>query len=354
MLDYLIVGQGIAGTVLADFILARGKTICVVDDNDPNASTKLAIGTCNPVTGNNFVKTWLADSIFPFARQFYERLETDFGERFYYPKKLYRIFPDEKRKAKWLRKCGQPEYAAFVAESEIDAQLSKWLHIPLGSIEIKQAGFVDTKKLLERYRTRLQENGLLRERKFDFADLLFESTFVKWHDLAAKRIIFCEGSAATNNPLFRDLPFSLNKGQVFTLRIPDFPDDAIIKKKCIVLPWGKSVFKVGATYEAAYENLLPTETGKEILTGQLKDLFKIPFEIIDHEAGIRPASIDRKPLIGMHHQQKLAGIFNGFGAKGLTLTPWFARHFVHHLEDGILLMDDVSIRNHLQRTVRNR
>ncbi|MCA9732086.1 MAG: FAD-binding oxidoreductase [Deferribacteres bacterium] len=354
MLDYLIVGQGIAGTSLAHFLLQREKHICVIDEETTHSSTRVAIGTCNPITGNNFVKTWLADSVFPFARQFYATLEHEFGEQFFYPKMLYRIFPDEKRKAKWLRKCEQPEYAGFVAESEVDEQLSRWANNPLGSIEIKQAGFVDTNKLLSKYRAHLRERQMLREQKLDFSKLRFDENQVHWHDLSARKIIFCEGSTAIANPLFMDLPISLNKGQIVTVHIPDCPIDAILKKKCIVLPWGNEIYKVGATYEADFENLNPTDAGKEILQEQLEDLFKVPFEIIEHKVGVRPASVDRKPLIGLHHKQNMAGIFNGFGAKGLTLAPWFAQHFVAHLEEGVQLLDEVSIRNYPQRTVRNR
>ncbi|KAA3609613.1 MAG: FAD-binding oxidoreductase [Calditrichaeota bacterium] len=353
-LDYLIIGQGIAGTMLAHFLRQRGKTICVIDDDCPNAATKLAIGTCNPITGNNFVKTWMADTIFPFAFDLYRQLETQFNETFFHPRKLYRIYPDEKRKTKWLRKAELPEYVSYISANKMDEHFEKWLHNPLGGMEISQTGYVDTNRLLTSYRNLLQQENQLENENFNFADLHFETDSVRWKDKVANRIIFCEGVRATKNPLFCDLPFSINKGQFLTVKIENCPIDHIIKKKCIVLPYGDGIFKVGATYESDYPDINPTQNGLSALQHQLHDLFKIPVKIIGHQAGIRPASIDRKPLIGMHHQQKLAGIFNGFGAKGLTLAPWFAQHFVAHLEDGETLLADVSIRHYLQRTVRNR
>ena len=353
MLDYLIVGQGIAGTMLAYFLDQLHKKILIIDDFSAESSTQIAIGTCNPVTGNNFVKTWLADEIFPFARMFYAELEREFGMRFYYPKPLYRIFPDEKRKSKWLKKCELPAFQQYVAQAD-DNYFSQWLQNPLRGIEILQAGYIDTLVLLTCFRQRFLQKQQLIDARFKFSDLQMTGEFVQWQDRRAARIIFCEGAAALANPLFGDLPFSVNKGQFLTLTIKHFPVNHIIKKKCIILPFGDGIFKVGATYESHYDDLSPDQTGREQRQSQIADTVRMPFSIVAQKAGLRPASIDRKPLIGMHHREKRAGIFNGFGAKGLTLAPWFARHFVQHLAEGSPLLTEVAIANYLQRTVRNR
>ena len=64
--DYLIVGQGIAGTVLSYTLLEKGKTALVIDKNQAQTSSKVATGICNPITGRRWAKTWQGDKLFPF------------------------------------------------------------------------------------------------------------------------------------------------------------------------------------------------------------------------------------------------------------------------------------------------
>ena len=49
--DYIIVGQGIAGTNLAFQLIDSGKSIMVIDQVNLNSSSRVATGIINPVTG---------------------------------------------------------------------------------------------------------------------------------------------------------------------------------------------------------------------------------------------------------------------------------------------------------------
>jgi len=54
MVDFLIVGQGLAGSLMAWELMQRGKTVLIVDNGLENAS-RVAAGLINPVTGMRFV-----------------------------------------------------------------------------------------------------------------------------------------------------------------------------------------------------------------------------------------------------------------------------------------------------------
>ena len=56
--------------------------------------------------------------------------------------------------------------------------------------------------------------------------------------------------------------------------------------------------------------------GKKILENKLNAILDVNFITIDHFAGIRPATKDRRPFIGTHPEFKNIGIFNGLGSKG--------------------------------------
>ena len=69
----------------------------------------------------------------------------------------------------------------------------------------------------------------------------------------------------------------------------------------------------------------------------------LPFEIIDHQAGIRPTVKDRRPLLGVHPAHHQLAIFNGMGTKGVMLAPYFANHLVNHLENDDKLLPEIDI-----------
>ncbi len=56
MFDFLIVGQGLAGSLLAWELMQRGAKVLIVDNGMPNAS-QVAAGLINPITGMRFAKT---------------------------------------------------------------------------------------------------------------------------------------------------------------------------------------------------------------------------------------------------------------------------------------------------------
>ena len=100
----------------------------------------------------------------------------------------------------------------------------------------------------------------------------------------------------------------------------------------VIVPLEKpSIFWVGASYQWEYDHADPTEEFRRQGENFLRNTLKIPFKIIDHFAAIRPASLERRPFVGLHPQFPRVGILNGMGTKGCSLAPWFARQLVNHL-----------------------
>ena len=69
----------------------------------------------------------------------------------------------------------------------------------------------------------------------------------------------------------------------------------------------------------------------------------MPFKIIDHLASVRPATLERKPFVGIHPLQDKIGILNGMGTKGCSLAPFFARQLVNHLLNNEPIMADANV-----------
>ena len=56
MYDFLIIGQGIAGTLLAEELLANQQSVFIIDKYHPNSSSNIATGIVNTITGRKLVQ----------------------------------------------------------------------------------------------------------------------------------------------------------------------------------------------------------------------------------------------------------------------------------------------------------
>ena len=97
------------------------------------------------------------------------------------------------------------------------------------------------------------------------------------------------------------------------------------------MPEGQRFFRLGATYDWRDLTNAPTAEAIEMLQKKLSNIFSDSYEIINHQAGIRPTTHDRRPVIGLHPNYPQIGIFNGLGSKGTMLGPYFAKQFCEFL-----------------------
>ncbi|MCB1197855.1 MAG: FAD-dependent oxidoreductase, partial [Deltaproteobacteria bacterium] len=100
--DIIIIGQGLAGSLLAHALEKKGENILVLDDDHQTASSSIAAGMINPITGHRPNKDPLFDLYLEQALQTYQELENDFGQRFIQPQKQIRIFNNKAQRHQWL------------------------------------------------------------------------------------------------------------------------------------------------------------------------------------------------------------------------------------------------------------
>jgi glycine/D-amino acid oxidase-like deaminating enzyme len=332
--DYLIVGQGICGSIMALMLSDRNKSLLVIDQGHSVTSSSIAAGIVNPVTGKNFVKTWMADVIIPFARQYYQALQMNWSAPLIADKLIYRGLDNIEAENKWISRTGDPDYQDYCTEFSSFDEFSPYI-LPARSYGVVWGGFqVNLPLLLDRTREILQSQGSLQIGSFDHKELRFTGSFFEYKELRAGKIIFCEGFRGENNPFFPDLPFSPSKGEVLFIKIPDADFKNLIKHDQFIAHLYDDIYWVGGGYEWRAENEKPSESAKEKILANLQSMLKVPFEIIDHKAAIRPATKNRRPIILQHKEYPGMYFFNGMGTKGTSLAPYFASLLVRHLEDG--------------------
>lgn len=345
--DFLIVGQGLAGTMLSHFLVQKGKSVFVIDKYNSSSSSNIAAGMIHPITGRRLVKSWLLEEAYPAARQAYALLEKQFADRFFVEIPIVEIFNSIKNKNDWIARSTDFGFENWIGE-ELLPHFNPGINVPLGAMQLKGTGYLKIKKLLEHYRYYLKTESLLLEEDFLFEDLFIDNYNVTYRNSKADKIIFCEGYHASNNPYFKSLPYQFAKGEILILKCDELKADFIINKSIYIQPLGNQLFRIGSTYDWDNLNHEPTAIAKEKLIEQFVSIVKVPFTIETHVAAVRPTVKGRRPLLGLHPYHKQVGIFNGLGTKGVLLAPFLANHFAEHLIDEKTLIPEVDITNYFE------
>jgi glycine/D-amino acid oxidase-like deaminating enzyme len=330
---YTIVGQGLAGSILAYMLMKEGQEVQIFDSEEIPSSSKIAAGIYNPVTGRKLVKTWLADKIFPFLENFYPQLEKELNAKFFHPIPIYRPFVNEESQRFFKSDHVPDDFSDFATLEFENINHQNIVNSQLGGVITKHSGWVDLKVMLEAFRRYFLEKGVLEMVTGDYNNSI----------AANHRVIYCEGFNAINNPYFNYLPFSPVKGELLDIEIQNINIQEIINQGAFVIPLGDDIYRLGATYSWHELDFIPTEQGKADLTEKYQKLMKPEMKILSHRAGVRPATKDRRPFIGIHPELENLGIFNGLGSKGVSLAPYFAKQFVNFLVNKKELHPEVNI-----------
>jgi glycine/D-amino acid oxidase-like deaminating enzyme len=323
--DYLIVGQGLAGTLLAAELTVRNKTFILVDDAHRGSSSVIAAGLFTPVTGQRLVLTWRAEEMLRVAGESYRFLEEKHARSFFHPVNTLRIFRNDDEVALWSQKQDDPVLQPYLASRHLPESCSA--HAPLGGFELQGSGWVNLNELMK-----IIPLDAIRNERFDHSECEVSADRVRWKDVEACELVFCEGYQAANNPWFERLTFRNAHGEVLTIRVPALAQTHVVNSGIFLLPLGDHLFRVGATYGWDAVQPQTTDAGKQELLEKVRGLIPHEVEVVDHRAGIRPIATQRVPVLGRHPEMPRVSIFNGLGSKGVLYAPFFARQLIEHLE----------------------
>jgi glycine oxidase len=327
MTDFIIVGRGLAATVLAHTFHKHHLTFKIIGNPALSQSSLVAAGIWNPVVFKRLTTSWLAEKTVPFLKTFYSEFEKKSGKKIMFEKPIVKPFMQEQEKQLWLKKS-KNELVDFLGDI---VQLENYhiencnvngeggLVINAGNIHL--VDFIKASELLFR-------DHIITE-IFDYALIKKDNDCVSYKDTRSKNIIFCEGHLVKNNPFFNWIPLKPAKGEILTVGCPGLElNNSILNKGNFIFQYGAATFKTGSTYKWDDLNDIPTAHGREELESKLKNLVTCEYTVVKHEAGVRPSSVDRRPIVGAHPLHSNFFVFNGLGTKGVMLAPWFANNFV--------------------------
>ena len=341
--DYLIVGQGIAGSVLAWTLHQRGKRVVVVSAPQRPTASLAAAGIFNPLTGKKLVRTWKADELFPFLQTFYAQVEQQLGIHFVHRTPIYRPYRSIEEQNSYLAQTAEPAIRPYITEAPNDALYQPYIQNPYGGLEYTGSGWIEVSTFLEAIKAFFVAKNQYIVADFDYNEVTIGDETVEWQGEVYGKLICCEGPQGKINPLFDWLPHNPVKGQTLDIVLDDYPITSIVNQGIFILPVGSNHCRIGATYTWHDLDWQTTEDGKQFLEVKLRELLKVPYRIIGQRAGIRPATKDRRPFIGIHPALPVVGVFNGLGTKGVSLAPFFAHQFADFLDGRKELDPEVNI-----------
>ncbi|WP_308219316.1 FAD-dependent oxidoreductase [Flavobacterium sp. NRK F10] len=351
MVDYLIVGSGLAGVCFAEFALQSGKTILVFE-NDSQPSSMVAGGLYNPVVLKRFSEIWKAQEQLDIASVFYPRLEQKLGVTFDFPMPILRKFASVEEQNNWFVAADKPKLSAFLNPKVLHYDYD-YCPAPYGFGEVLHSGYLDIQKMVLSYREYLKEREFLVNDSFAYDSLEINNEFVSYKEHKAKHIVFAEGFGLHQNSYFNDLPLDGTKGELLHIKAPELQLKEIIKSGVFILPVGNEIYKVGATYNWSDKTNLPTKEGKEELLEKLNELITCEYEVVEHLAGVRPTVKDRRPLVGTHYQYNNVHLLNGLGTRGVMLGPFLAQSLLRHIEEGLPLDKEINIERYYKKRAKS-
>lgn len=339
--DYLIIGFGLAGLAFTSLLERKGKSFQVIDNN-PDLATRVIGGMYNPIILKRFTPAWKAHEMWQKSIPTYRYFEKKFNKDYFQPFKVYRILKSIEEQNNWVVASDKVVMNQYMIP-ELKHEEIEGIYAPFGFGELINVGKIDGEILLQDYKEFLKNNELLREETFDYKLLIINEKNIEYKGDFYKKVIFSEGSQIANNPFFNYLPMKVSKGEMLLVHVPDLKMENAIKSSCFMVPVGKQLFIVGATYHWDDTSIELTEIGKEELENKMQSFLKLPYQIVDYKTGIRPTVMDRRPLLGKHPTYQHLAILNGLGTRGIIYAPALAEILYDHIENGTDLDIEMDI-----------
>ncbi len=337
MSETLLIGQGLAGSILSLALHERGQLHHIIDDPFLSASSRVAAGIVNPIVLKRLKPVQDADLFLPAAVQFYNRWGYLLKEEFYNRINIHHIFSSPGQVNDWLVKSELPKLSPYLGK--VIPNTATTILAPHGLGVVEHTAWLQTDNFLKAHLSHHQSTMSYSEE---------EVLPQKLTDLAKefRYVIICNGHLMRKLTPQTAEAFAPTRGEVMIVESEDLPQDVIYHGPVFILPLGHNRFKVGATYHWDLLQDTTTAGGLGQLKSEFEKIFNGGYKVVQHLAGVRPNIKDRKPLVGRITKNIYA--FNGLGSRGVLMAPYLADIFLDHLLEHKKLPDRYNVERFLQ------
>lgn len=352
--DFIIVGQGLAGTTLAWTLYRRGRSVLVLDREAGTTASRVAAGLVTPITGRRLVRSGRWHELYPIAERFYRDVENATGAVLWHATGALRLFADAGERAEFRRRT-QPDAppAVWIGDLTLLTEaIPPVFEAPYGGFVMPAAARLDVPRYLDVSRDWLDRQDAFRRANLDWCrDVELTPSGVRLPRLGvtATGLIACRGFTTDPDPWFGSIPFTPAHGEVLTVHIPDLKEQRTIHRGVWLAPLGYQTYRCGATYSWDRLDGVPTPAGRAELETRLRALLRLPYRVVGHEAAVRPVIDAGTPCLGRHPRYPQLAFFNGLGSKGVLLAPYFASVLADCLLAGRDPEPGMNVRRYLSR-----
>lgn len=340
--DYIIIGQGLAGTTLAHRLISANKSICIIDECSHDTCSKVSSGMLNPITGRRYVKSWMFDEFLDEALTFYKTLEELLGLTLIKPHTMLRGLHSVIDENQWLSQSSKSDFEKYFGDVVADTSVYDHFTNDVRFGAVKHSYRLNVANLILNSRSYFEELGVIRKEKVEVDDIEIAEQ-IRYKDISAHAIIFAEGWKVIQNTLFSSLPFAPLKGEILICKLDDYEVKEIVKNKKFIVPLGNDRYWVGSTNEWEFDDDRPNFEKRKELIEFLDSVVNRKYEILSSHTGIRPSTKYRKPFLGTHPDFDNVYLFNGLGTKGASMAPYMSKMLLEHIMFNKPIMEELDI-----------
>ncbi len=335
MKNYLIIGQGIAGSTLAYQLMKAGARVVVVDHHHHESSSVISTGILNPLSGKRFALTPEYEEHYAAALEFYTDMEKLFAEKFFEAMPVIRLLRSKSEQGKLHKRIESGSVADYIFKEYGAGHFHPLLPDDMGSVEIRRGGVCRSTRLMEVLKEYFIRKKCLVNERFNYDEVGFGADGVIYRGEEFDKLIFCEGYKAQFNPWFQHLNFNSLKGEVLRVRLGrrDLPRQVVIRGSWLA-PFADGVWAAGGSTAGDEMDGLPTAAGHEQIMEGLKTTVNAQVEVLSHHAAVRPFLNHQNPIAELHPRFPQMAVFNGLGSKGFLVAPRLAGLFAQALLAG--------------------
>jgi len=333
-LPYLIIGQGLAGSMVALSLLERDAQVVVADDGHPQAPSRITPGLATPIAGPRLTFPPSGAAAVAASWQRWRHLECRFRRRLLYRHEILHAAGGREELQQYHRRLAESAFASWLGPAFTPGAHDGLLADPWGGFTI-HGGLVDVPAFLRTVDEHLRSTGSRIDRRIEPQELRDCGDHAEVGGAHYQAVIFCDGPAGQENPWLSGIGLQRIPGEVLTVAPAYAVEPYIFHGRAGYLaphPGHRGHFRLGATYGAPDTPARVTDAAREHLLGQLPRLLSRPphMEVVDHQAGARPATPQRAPVLG-RLPERPAAVLNGLGARAMLQAPYLAEALAEHL-----------------------
>ncbi len=330
-----VIGLGLAGAWCSYGLMQRGFTVHAYDVPKPNSSTRIAAGLITPITGQRVKPSWLFAELFTECISAYAEVEKQMTSKLNVQVALLqrvtlkRIFKNEEQHQYYQKRIEKNELSNIHNEA-VAPGVYNGIHFPFGGFITRDAAVVNLPLFLDCIEKLIVFSGGRIERSQPPLGQTETPT------------ITCTGYQIIHNELWNWLPVETSKGEILDARCQGVELDYVINSGTWVVPLADGTIRIGATNDWDDVTEAITDKARILLLNDSESILGGPVTVINHRAGIRPSTGNKRPIAGSHPVLEGQFVCTGFGAKGTLVAPWVSNQLLGHIFDGMQLHQEID------------